>query len=178
MDMKMPNLTDTADLKNLNAKRWQIKTPNPKFQKSLSDALGVHPIIAQLLINRDITDIEQARQFINANEAQLHDPFLLKDMDKAVARIKQAQLAGESVLIFGDYDVDGVTSSALLRRVFKKIGLKAINYIPHRMDEGYGLNHGIVEFAKEQGIHLSIPTALMASTSLKALMPQSTVIKR
>lgn len=137
-------------------KRWIIKPPHPRFQKLLSDGLNIHPIIAQLLINRDITEVEQARHFLYASEAQLHDPFLLKDMDKAVERIKQAQLKGESVLIFGDYDVDGVTSSALLHRVLKKIGLKAINYIPHRMDEGYGLNHGIAEFARENGIHLLI----------------------
>lgn len=137
-------------------KRWLIKTPNPELQRTLSDALGVHPIIAQLLINRDITDINEARNFLAADQKGLHDPFLMKDMDKAVARIKQAQSNGESVLIFGDYDVDGVTSSALLRRILKRIGIKAVNYIPHRMDEGYGLNHAIAEFAREQGIHLLI----------------------
>jgi single-stranded-DNA-specific exonuclease len=137
-------------------KRWLIKTPNPKLQKSISDAAGIHPIIAQLLINRDITNIEDVRPFLQADKSGLHDPFLLKDMDKAVERIKQAQAKGESVLIFGDYDVDGVTSSALLRRILKRIGIKAINYIPHRMDEGYGLNHAIAEFAKQQGIHLLI----------------------
>ena len=137
-------------------KRWLIKTPHPKFQKLLSDALKIHPIIAQLLVNRGITDVEEARHFIQADESGLHDPFLLKDMDKAVARIKQAQLNGESILIFGDYDVDGVTSSALLQRTLKRLGLKAINYIPHRMDEGYGLNHAIAEFAKDNGIHLLI----------------------
>ena len=137
-------------------KRWLIKTPHPKFQKLLSDALKIHPIIAQLLVNRGITDVEEARHFIQADESGLHDPFLLKDMDKAVLRIKQAQLNGESILIFGDYDVDGVTSSALLQRTLKRLGLKAINYIPHRMDEGYGLNHAIAEFAKDNGIHLLI----------------------
>ncbi len=137
-------------------KRWLIKTPNHKLQKSISDAAGIHPIIAQLLINRDITNINDVRPFLDADKTSLHDPFLLKDMDKAVERIKQAQANGESVLIFGDYDVDGVTSSALLRRVLKRIGVNAINYIPHRMEEGYGLNHNIAEFAKGQGIHLLI----------------------
>lgn len=136
--------------------RWLIKTPNPKFQKLLSDSLNIHPIIAQLLVNRDITNVDLARQFLYANESQLHDPLILKDMDKAVERIQKAKLNQESILIFGDYDVDGVTSSALLQRVLKKLGIRATNYIPHRMDEGYGLNHGIVAFAKEQGIHLLI----------------------
>lgn len=137
-------------------KRWLIKTPNHKLQKSISDAAGIHPIIAQLLINRDITNINDVRPFLDADKTSLHDPFLLKDMDKAVERIKLAQANGESVLIFGDYDVDGVTSSALLRRVLKRIGVNAINYIPHRMEEGYGLNHNIAEFARGQGIHLLI----------------------
>jgi single-stranded-DNA-specific exonuclease len=137
-------------------KRWSIKTPHPKLQKEISDALKIHPVIAQLLVNRDITSVEEANHFFHAHESKLHDPFLLKDMDRAIARIKQAQENKESVLIFGDYDVDGVTSSALLRRTLKRLGIEAINYIPHRMDEGYGLNHTIVEFAKERGIHLII----------------------
>lgn len=137
-------------------KRWFIKTPNPRSQKLLSDELGVHPIIAQLLINREITDIQEARMFLAADHTGLHDPFLLKDMDKAVERIRRAQANNETVLIFGDYDVDGVTSSAFLRRILKCFGLKTVNYIPHRMDEGYGLNHGIVDFAREEGIHLLI----------------------
>jgi single-stranded-DNA-specific exonuclease len=77
-------------------------------------------------------------------------------MDRAVHRIEDAAKAGEKVLIFGDYDVDGVTSSALLRRLLKRLGIDAINYIPHRMDEGYGLNLGIVEYARTHGIHLII----------------------
>ncbi|MBL8012869.1 MAG: DHH family phosphoesterase, partial [Candidatus Omnitrophica bacterium] len=138
------------------SQRWLIKTPNPKFQRLLSDSLNIHPIIAQLLVNRDITNVDLARQFLYANVSQLHDPFTLKDMDKAIERIEKAKVNKESILIFGDYDVDGVTSSALLQRLLKKLGIRAINYIPHRMDEGYGLNHGIVEFAKDQGIHLMI----------------------
>src|SRR3989338_5909033 len=105
----------------LMQKRWLIKTPHPKLQRELSYALNIHPIIAQLLINRGIVDSEEARQFLNAEQSMLQDPFLLKDMDKAVARIKQAQANRETILIFGDYDVDGVTSSALLRRILKRL---------------------------------------------------------
>jgi single-stranded-DNA-specific exonuclease len=152
-------------------KRWVIKTPHPKLQKEISDALNIHPVIAQLLVNRDITSVEDAKHFFYAHESKLHDPFLLKDMDKAVARIKQAQDNRESVLIFGDYDVDGVTSSALLRRTLKRLGIEAINYIPHRMDEGYGLNHSIVEFAKERGIHLiiTVDCGINAVSEVKAI---------
>ena len=137
-------------------KRWIIQTQNPQLQKSFSDALNIHPIISQLLINRQIVSIDQAKMFLSADMASLYNPFLLTDMDMAVARIKLAQIQGEKILIYGDYDVDGVTSSALLRRLLNYLGIQAINYIPHRMEEGYGLNQEVAEFAKSQGIHLLI----------------------
>ncbi|MBI3602622.1 MAG: single-stranded-DNA-specific exonuclease RecJ [Candidatus Omnitrophica bacterium] len=137
-------------------KRWIIKASDPRLQKELSDALGIHPILAQLLINRQITTIEGARRFLTADLSMLHNPFLLTDMDKAVERIQRAQSNNEKILIYGDYDVDGVTSSALLRRLLKRLGITAVNYIPHRMEEGYGLNCGIVEFAKSLNVHLII----------------------
>ena len=137
-------------------KRWVIQPQNPLLQKNISDALGIHPIISQLLINRQITSVSQAKMFLLADMASLHNPFLLTDMDVAVARIKLAQIQSEKILIYGDYDVDGVTSSALLRRLLNQLGVQAINYIPHRMEEGYGLNQEVAEFAKSQKIHLLI----------------------
>jgi single-stranded-DNA-specific exonuclease len=137
-------------------KRWIIQPQNPQLQKIISDALGTHPIIAQLLINRQITSVTQAKVFLLADMASLNNPFLLADMDRAVARIEQAQKKSEKILIYGDYDVDGVTSSALLRRLFNHLGIQTINYIPHRMEEGYGLNLEVAEFAKSQGVHLLI----------------------
>jgi single-stranded-DNA-specific exonuclease len=137
-------------------KRWVVQPQDTLLQKSLSEALGIHPIMAQLLINRQITSPSQAKVFLSADMAALNNPFLLTDMDRVVARIEQAQKNSEKVLIYGDYDVDGVTSSALLRRLFNHLGIKAINYIPHRMEEGYGLNQDVAEFAKSQGIHLLI----------------------
>jgi len=137
-------------------KRWFIQPQNPQLQKDISDALGIHPIIAQLLINRQITNISQAKMFLRADMLSLHNPFLMTDMDKAVARINHAKRNSEKVLIYGDYDVDGVTSSALLRRLLNHLGIESINYIPHRMEEGYGLNQEVAEFARSQGIHLLI----------------------
>ena len=137
-------------------KRWIIQTQDPQLQKSFSDALNIHPIIAQLLINRQITTLPQAKMFLLADMPSLHNPFLLTDMDRAVARIDQARNKCEKVLIYGDYDVDGVTSSALLRRLLDHLGIQSVNYIPHRMEEGYGLNQEVAEFAKSQGIHLLI----------------------
>ncbi len=137
-------------------KKWIFKSCNPKLQKEFSDALGIHPIIAQLLINRQINNIDQARYFLDADLSTLYNPFLLTDMDRAVQRIHKAKEHNEKILIFGDYDVDGVTSSAFLRRLLKRFNIQAVNYIPHRMEEGYGLNHGIVEFAKDLNVHLII----------------------
>ena len=137
-------------------KRWTIQPQDPQLQKNISDTLGIHPIISQLLINRQITSALQAKVFLSADMASLNNPFLLTDMDRAVARIEGARKKSEKILIYGDYDVDGVTSSALLRRLFNHLGIQAINYIPHRMEEGYGLNQEVAQFAKSQGIHLLI----------------------
>ena len=137
-------------------KRWIIQPQAPQLQKIFSDALGIHPIMAQLLINRRISSVAQAKIFLSADMPSLHNPFLLTDMDVAVARIKLAQVQSEKILIYGDYDVDGVTSSALLRRLLNHMWIQAVNYIPHRMEEGYGLNEEVAEFAKSQNIHLLI----------------------
>ncbi|MDP8266057.1 MAG: single-stranded-DNA-specific exonuclease RecJ [Candidatus Aceula meridiana] len=137
-------------------KRWLVKIPNPKLQVSLSDTLGVHPVVAQLLINRGIESPQEAKDFLSGDVSGLHDPFLLKDMDKAVARINQAKQNKERVLIFGDYDVDGVTSSTILTNALKKMGIDVLTHIPHRVKDGYGLNHTIAKKAKEQGVTLLI----------------------
>ncbi len=137
-------------------KNWQIQDADPKLQAVLSDALGVHPIVAQLLVNREIRDIQEARDFLKADLTKLHDPFLLKNMDTAVRRIRLAQEKKELVLVFGDYDVDGVTSSALLNNVLTRLGLEVVHYIPHRFHHGYGLNKEVTEFSREKGVRLLI----------------------
>lgn len=153
-------------------KNWSVKTPNPQLQVALSDQLHIHPIVAQLLINRGIETQEQAKSFLTCDLSSLHDPFLLKGMDVAVRRIREAQEKKENVLIFGDYDVDGVSSSALLKKVLNTFGLaNVINYIPHRLNEGYGLNHGIVPFAKEKNISLliTVDCGIGADSQVEAL---------
>ncbi|VAX37394.1 Single-stranded-DNA-specific exonuclease RecJ [hydrothermal vent metagenome] len=137
-------------------KTWKIKKHQPVLQSDLSEALNIPPIVAQLLINRNITDIKEAAYFLSADLSDLHDPFLLKNMDVAIKRIKQAQEKKEKVLVFGDYDVDGVTSSTLLTLALKKSGLEVVNYIPHRMKDGYGLNKNVAQFAKENNVNLFI----------------------
>ncbi len=122
----------------------------------MSDALNVHPIVAQLLVNRGVSSPDVARQFLSCGISDLHDPFLLEGMDAAVKRIKQAQKNKERVLIFGDYDVDGVTSSALLYKALTRLGIEVFNHIPHRMHDGYGLNDGISDIIEEKNVQLLI----------------------
>ncbi|MCC6758636.1 MAG: single-stranded-DNA-specific exonuclease RecJ [Candidatus Omnitrophica bacterium] len=140
----------------LTQKIWQVRHPDPLLQVHLSNSLKVHPLIAQVLINRGIVSVEEGESFLSADISRLHDPFLLKDMDKVVARIKQAQANKEKVLVFGDYDVDGVTSSALLHKLLSGLGIQVSNHIPHRMSDGYGLNEAIGQIAKDAGIKLLI----------------------
>ena len=110
-------------------KIWKIKKPNKELQDKLSCELNVPDIVAQVLINRGIVDIEAARHFLSAEVSDLHDPFLLMDMYKAISRIKTAKEKNEKILIFGDYDVDGVTSSALLYSVLDEMGIEVIIFV-------------------------------------------------
>lgn len=137
-------------------KQWRINDADPKLQATLSNALGIPSIIAQLLINRGITNAEEARDFLSADLGGLHDPFLLKNMDIAVLRIRKAKAGKERVLVFGDYDVDGVTSSALLNNVLTQLDIEVIHYIPHRFHHGYGLNEEVAEFARGKKVDLLI----------------------
>ncbi len=137
-------------------KTWNITPLDINLQQTFAKELQIHPIIAQLLINREITELEYARRFLTNDLNDLHDPFLFKHMDRAVERIKQAKDNSEKVLVFGDYDVDGVTSSAILNKILTEFGLEVIHHIPHRMTDGYGLNHEIAEIAKAKGVGLIV----------------------
>lgn len=138
------------------AKKWKLKTPRPELQARLRDAAGIPPIVAQLLANRGISEPDEAERFLNPRLESLFDPFGLKGMDRAVDRLKKARDRQETVMIYGDYDVDGVTGTAVLSRLMKKFGIQARTYIPHRMEEGYGLNYDVVPLAKAEGVSLLI----------------------
>jgi len=155
----------------LTQKFWQVRNPDPALQVLLSNSLSISPIIAQVLINRGITTVNDARDFLSADFSGLHDPFLLKDMDKAIARLTQAKERGEKVLVFGDYDVDGVTSSALLNKILTKFGLTVINHIPHRMSDGYGLNESVGQLAKQAGaaVLIAVDCGITASREVEIL---------
>ena len=119
--------------------RWSLQAQQPALATNLAAAVNVPPLVAQCLINRGFSDPEITSNFLQPKLKNLADPFLLPDMNVAVERLIQARQAKEPVVIFGDYDVDGVTSTTLLLHVFKSLGLCVNAYLPHRMDEGYGL---------------------------------------
>lgn len=122
----------------------------------MADQLGIHELLARLLVRRGITSFEQARLFFRPHFGTLHDPFLMKDMDKAVERVEAAILQGEKVQVYGDYDVDGTTAVAILSEYLQSRGVDVFPYIPHRFKEGYGINVEGIEEAAQQGVQLII----------------------
>ncbi|MDD4981322.1 MAG: single-stranded-DNA-specific exonuclease RecJ [Candidatus Omnitrophota bacterium] len=129
---------------------------NPSLQEKISKELKISGITSQVLINRGISSVSQADEFLNAGFRQMLDPFSFPDMKKSVERIKQAARNKEKVMIFGDYDVDGITSVALLHNSLKKLGIFTEYYMPHRIKEGYGLSKDILSIAKAGGVGLLI----------------------
>lgn len=139
-----------------NQKLWKVKTPVPALSRILARQLGVSQVVAQLLINRGVYTVEQGRLFLSSELASLHRPFLFKDMHKAVNRIVRAVETGEKILIYGDYDADGLTATALLVNVFRRLGRNVDAYVPNRLIEGYGLHLEVLQRARESGTNLVI----------------------
>ena len=137
-------------------KRWLVKKTDKKRSDLLAKELNISPVIAHLLANRSILDPEEADRFLNCRLSNLHDPYSLKDMEKAVFRIRHALSKGEKILIYGDYDVDGITSVALLALVLTNLGGNILEYIPNRLEEGYGLNLDACQFAHKKKVGLLI----------------------
>ncbi|MDW8295903.1 MAG: single-stranded-DNA-specific exonuclease RecJ [Raineya sp.] len=140
--------------------RWLYRPePNPVVVKNLMKEVGVEETIAYLLAQRGISNFEEARLFFRPKLEHLHNPFLMKDMEKAVLRLEQAFENNEKILIYGDYDVDGTTSVALLYQFFKRIFPDKRNfdfYIPDRYKEGYGISKQGIDYAKTHGFTLMI----------------------
>jgi single-stranded-DNA-specific exonuclease len=125
--------------------RWNMAEPQPDLCAGLGAALGISPLFAQCLVNRGHADADALSRFLQPRLKNLADPFLLPNMNAAVERLLDARQRGELVVIFGDYDVDGVTTTALLLETLGALGWKLAHYLPHRMDEGYGFSHDAVE---------------------------------
>ncbi|RKY32975.1 MAG: single-stranded-DNA-specific exonuclease RecJ [Candidatus Omnitrophota bacterium] len=139
-----------------NSRIFKISHPNIELQSELSQGLGISRTLSQLLINRGINNNIEAKNFLKADLKSLLDPFDFSGMKKAVGLVQEAKKKKQKVMLFGDYDVDGITSIALLKSVLIKLGFNVSHYIPHRIKEGYGLNKQAVNFAKKQGIKLVI----------------------
>lgn len=140
----------------MTQKAWKIKNPDILLQKKLARGLSISPLSAQLLINRGITSAACAGEFLNSGISALHNARLLPDIDKAACRVRKALSAKEKVLLFSDYDADGLTSLALLKRAFIRLGVDCEHYLPHRLTEGYGLSSKAVNYARSGGFHLVV----------------------
>lgn len=137
--------------------RWTIKPKtDPAKTTALSEALQVDEVVASLLMQRGIESYDDAKKFFRPSLEDLHDPFLMKDMDKAVSRIEKAISENENILVFGDYDVDGTSSVALMSSYLKTRTDAVATYIPDRYEEGYGVSYMGIDFAHDNGFTLII----------------------
>ena len=137
-------------------KKWQIYETNKEKVNELKEKYGINELLATILVNRNIVNEDEIRLFLKPTRNDFHDPFLIKDMDIAVERILKAIENKENVTIYGDYDVDGITSITVLKSFLKDVGLEVNSYIPNRLEEGYGLNREAVKKIVEDGCELMI----------------------
>ena len=146
----------------MNHSRW--KMPPRLTAEQLARTKELPPLMVQLLYNRGITEPAQVEPFLAADKRLLGDPFLLPDMDKAVARVYRALLSAEAITIYGDFDADGITATALLAQGLSSLGGKVTPYIPRRVEEGYGLNHAALRRLYKEGVSLVITVDCGIST--------------
>ncbi|MEG2893870.1 MAG: DHH family phosphoesterase, partial [Clostridium sp.] len=124
-------------------KKWIIKNTNTGLTK-----LHSNEFLNRLLLSREIDNSEEANLFLNPSLEDLYDPFMLQDMNRAIERIDEVIKKGQKIAIYGDYDVDGITSTSILFRAFKKLGIDVSYYLPDRINEGYGLNFQAINYLK------------------------------
>ena len=139
--------------------KWQLLTLTPEEEskkEALAEQLGISPILAQLLVKRGITESKEAKKFFRPQLSDLHDPFLMNDMDLAIARINKALGKKEHILVYGDYDVDGTTAVALVYKFLHQYSTNIGCYIPDRYSEGYGISYAGIDFAAENNYTLVI----------------------
>jgi single-stranded-DNA-specific exonuclease len=136
--------------------RWLVKDHSEANSNKLQEELNIPAIVSKLLANRGIHDIDAAKAFLYGEEQPFHDPYLMLDMDRAVERVKKAIEYGEAILIFGDYDADGVSSTSTMMQTLLDLGAEVHFYIPNRFTEGYGPNENAFRWAAEEGFSLII----------------------
>lgn len=144
-------------VKPLPATKWKIKnTLNKDIENSLSNEFGIHPIISQILASREFLDMEDVRHYLYPSLKDLYNPFLMKDMKTGISRLLKAIYNHEKIVIYGDYDADGITSVAILYKFIKEITPDVTYYIPDRIQEGYGLKNPAIDSFKKNDVALII----------------------
>ena len=136
--------------------KWYVAPGDAVTQQTLIASTSLSPLLCQLLVNRGLTDAEQAQAFLRPSLYDLEDPYRLHGMDRAIERLLQALRNQDAMVVYGDYDVDGVTGTALLLTFFRELGLHVPYYIPERSSEGYGLNVAAMHQLAGDGIRLLI----------------------
>lgn len=137
-------------------KKWEYYDVNDEKVKEISQKFNISNLLAKILVNREIIEENQIQTFLNPTRNDFYNPFLLPDMEIAVARIIKAIQNKEKVIIYGDYDVDGITSTTVLKQFLAERGLDVGYYIPNRLEEGYGLNIEAIEDINNQKYTLMI----------------------
>lgn len=137
-------------------KRWECYEINEEKVNEIVEKYNVSSLLAKILVNKNIIKEEEIKLFLNPTRNDFHNPFLMPDMEKAVDRILKAIQNNENILIYGDYDVDGITSVTVLKRFFKDRGVNVNYYIPNRLNEGYGLNKEAIKKIIDDGTNLMI----------------------
>ena len=151
-------------------RKWILQTPaDPEIAGRLAAELGVDKVLAQLLVKRGVTTFEQARSFFRPSLDDLHDPFLMKDMDSAVERLRKAITAEEKILVYGDYDVDGTTAVALVYSFLRRYSSNVDFYIPDRYDEGYGVSLKGIDWASDNkfGLIITLDCGIKAASKVR-----------
>jgi len=141
---------------SLPVTKWRFSQEKNDLTEDLARELGILPVISKILMSRNIVDITDARRYLSPSLTDLHNPFLMKDMKKAVARVIQAIHRKEKVVVFGDYDADGITATALIIRFLGGLLADTDYYIPDRIREGYGLNRSAIDSLRDRGVNLII----------------------
>ena len=136
-------------------KKWRIKEHNLDRAEKIAKKFNLSELVSKILSQKNLKD-EEIKKYLNPTRQDFYDPFLMPDMDKAIDRIIKAVNDKEKIIVYGDYDADGITSTTILKRFFKDRGVELSTYIPNRLDEGYGLNKEAVEKIAKQGFTLMI----------------------
>lgn len=134
---------------------WKIHSSDERAMHALMDA-GYPYLVSMVLASRGVSTAEQAEALLHQSEGLTLDPFLMKDMEKAVARIQKALACGEKIAVFGDYDVDGITATCLVTDALRRLGVDCVKHIPHRIDDGYGLSCEALQSLKDGGVSLVV----------------------